>query len=121
MTKILIADDDPEIRDLLKKTLTRRGCEIISAADGQEAVAMARDQKPELIIMDIIMPGAINGIEATRILKADAQIDCPKIMILTGKGGAQGLDEAASAGADAFFSKPSSPLELLRKIDEILA
>ena len=119
MTKILVVDDDPEVRDLLRRTIRRRGWTILTASDGQEALAIAGDENPELIIMDIMMPGPVDGTEATRILKRDPRTMDSIVMILTGKG-AQLCDDAEEAGADCFFAKPFSPLELLRKIDEVL-
>jgi len=120
VTRILVVDAHPEVCELLEKTLTRRGHEILRAGSGEDAVTVARDQKPDLILMDILMPGAVNGTEATRILKSDPRTRLAKIIILTGKAEARAMEEAAEAGADSFFSKPYSPLELLRKLDEIL-
>jgi len=118
--KILVVDDRAEVRDLLERTLARGSYQIFSAGNGQEAVALARDEAPDLIVMDIMMPGDLNGTEATRILKSDPQTRVSKVMILTGKEGAQVVQDATNAGADVFVAKPFSPLELLQKIDELL-
>lgn len=120
MKKILVVDDRAEVRDLLERTLARGSYQIFSAGNGQEAVALARDEAPDLIVMDIMMPGDLNGTEATRILKSDPQTRVSKVMILTGKEGAQVVQDATNAGADVFVAKPFSPLELLQKIDELL-
>jgi two-component system, OmpR family, phosphate regulon response regulator PhoB len=120
MTRILVVDDHPEVCELLKKTLTRRGHEIIVAGSGQDAVNLARDHRPDLILMDIMMPGEVSGTQATRILKSDPVTSRAKIIILTGKDGTKAIEEASEAGADSFFSKPFSPLELLQRLDEIL-
>jgi len=121
MTRILVVDDHPEVCELLKKTLTRGGYEILLAGSGQDAVTLARDQRPDVILMDLMMPGAVSGTEATRMLKSDPRTKLAKIIILTGTEGDKVAKEATEAGADSFFSKPFSPLELLRKLDEILA
>ena len=69
MKKILIVDDQLEVRELVDVTLRTSGLTILKASSGEEALATARKEKPDLIIMDIMMPGKINGLEATRILK----------------------------------------------------
>jgi len=120
MKSILVVDDRPEVRELLERTLARGDYKIVGVGSGQEAVAIARGETPDLIIMDIRMPGAVDGIEATRILKSYPVSRCAKVIVLTGRGDARDTEEAAKAGADAFFSKPFSPLELLRKVEELL-
>jgi len=81
-------------------------------------LVISRKMRPDLILMDIMMPGDLNGIEATRMLKADVRTKQSKVIILTSSSTLKEI--AMSAGADAYFSKPFSPLELLRKIDEFL-
>ncbi len=120
MKKILIVDDRPEVVELLQKTLGTGRFDLLFAGTGQDALTVARNQGPDLIVMDIVMPGAPNGTEATRILKSDPETRSSKILILTGKGGALVEEEAMNAGADAFLTKPFSPLELLWRIDELL-
>ena len=99
-------------------TLKRKDYEILQAGTGEDALVISRKIRPNLILMDIMMPGDLNGIEATRMLKADVRTKQSKVIILTSSSTLKEL--AKSAGADAYFSKPFSPLELLRKIDELL-
>ena len=120
MKSILVVDDRSEVRELLERTLARADYKIVGAGSGQEALAIARDETPDLIIMDIGMPGAVDGIEATRILKSYPITRSARVIVPTGRGDARGPEEAVKAGADAFFSKPFSPLELLRKIEVLL-
>ncbi|MEW6351820.1 MAG: response regulator [Thermodesulfobacteriota bacterium] len=120
MKKILIVDDDSDVRALLEKTLMKCGCAILTAADGQQALAIARDEHPDLIIMDIMMPGTIDGIEATRILKADLKTRRSNVIVLTGMGVAEIRGKVKNAGAASLFQKPFSPLELLDAIEGIL-
>jgi len=117
MTKILIVDDREDVRDLLEATLRRGKYEIMSAASGQEALEVAADRRPAVIIMDVLMPGSVDGIQATRILKSDDRTKGSKILILTGKETDQIAEEAVSAGADAYLAKPFSPLALLQTVD----
>jgi two-component system, OmpR family, phosphate regulon response regulator PhoB len=120
MKKILIVDDRVEVQDLLAATFKRQDYQVLTAGSGQEAIDAAIQHKPDLVVMDLIMPGDLDGMEATRVLKGDPRTSSCKVMIVTGKRGTLALEEAAEAGADAFFFKPFSPLELLRKVEEIL-
>lgn len=116
--RILIVDDEIDIRKLLAQTLKREDHEILGAQTGQEALEIARQKAPDLILMDIMMPGNLSGTEATRILKADAQTKDSKVIILTCSD--QTREEAMNAGADGYLLKPFSPLELRETMDRIL-
>jgi DNA-binding response OmpR family regulator len=118
--KILVVDDLPEIRDLVVRTLTRKDREVLTATNGAEAVEIARNTLPDLIMMDVMMPGDMDGIDATRALKSDHHTQGCVIIILTARDQPQDRIEGLAAGADDFFCKPFSPLELLRKVDEVL-
>ena len=118
MKRILVVDDETDIRKLLEETLKSKDYEILQAGTGEDALVISRKMRPDVILMDIMMPGDLNGIEATRMLKADVRTKQSKVIILTSSGTLKEI--AMSAGADAYFSKPFSPLELLRKIDEFL-
>jgi len=119
MTKILIVDDREDVRDLLEATLRRGTYEILSAASGQEALEVAAVRRPNVIIMDVLMPGTVDGIQATRILKSDERTSKSKILILTGKEADEVAEEAVIAGADAYLAKPFSPLALLQTVDDL--
>jgi len=118
--KILVVDDEKDIRDLVEATLHRSDHVVIKAESGDRAVEIARTEKPHLILMDIMMPGNIDGLQATRILKNDPKTQDCRIVLLTAKGQISDRREGIEAGADDYFIKPFSPLELLRKIDQIL-
>ncbi|MFP4163057.1 MAG: response regulator [Chitinispirillaceae bacterium] len=116
---ILIVDDAKEIRQLVKATLEFEGCTVVEANNGAKAVKAAKEIKPDLIIMDMAMPGEINGIEATKAIKQfEGTSDC-KIIMLTGSEG-EHRKNALDAGASEFFRKPFSPLNLINKVDELL-
>ena len=121
MRKILVVDDRPEIRELLKVTLEDSDCTILQAADGAEALTTARREKPDLMILDIMMPGGIDGYEVCRRLKSDEATRSIKIVMLTAKGQKVDMEKGAKVGADDYFVKPFSPLELLNKVSEILS
>jgi len=117
---ILIADDHFEIRELLKDTLSDQDFEILFSENGKQAVSIAQKVKPDIIIMDIMMPGRINGIEATEIIKSDPEVRNSKIIILSAKGKDKDKINALKAGASAFIEKPFSPVKLLSKIENLL-
>lgn len=120
MKKILIVDDQQEVRELVGVTLRVGDYQILQAKSGEEAVKIARAEKPDLIIMDVMMPGSIDGIEATRILKNDRETKEIPIIMLTGKGQETDKKRGFEVGADDYFVKPFSPLELIKKVEEVL-
>lgn len=120
MKKILIADDHFEIRELLKDTLSDGDYEISFTESGSKAVSMAKDEQPDIIIMDIMMPGRINGLEATGIIKTEPLCKNVKVIILSAKGRDKDKIEALKVGASAFIEKPFSPVNLLKKIENLL-
>lgn len=120
MKKILVVDDLPEVRELVEKTLARKDCKTFTADTAEKALAIARVEKPDLIMMDIMMPGTIDGLEATRILKKDPSTSNAVVIILTAKGQPADIQKGKEAVADEYLVKPFSPLELLRKVEKIL-
>ncbi|MGB6064501.1 MAG: response regulator [Desulfomonilaceae bacterium] len=120
MKKILIVDDLQEVRQLLTTTLSRTKYQILTAENGLLAVEAARKQQPDLIIMDVMMPGPISGLEATRILKGDPQTKLCPIIILTGKDLTEDLRTTPQPGADKYITKPFSPLKLIDEVESFL-
>lgn len=120
MKKILVVDDQEEIRRLVKATLKTDDWAVFTADCGLTAVEKARKEKPEVIMMDISMPGEIDGLEATRLIKADPETSACAIIMLTSKGTQEDKDQGYKAGADDYFIKPFSPLALIRKVDEVM-
>jgi len=115
---VLIVDDDPFIRKLIATTLEDvAGFELIEASDGLEAVRMARADTPAIVFLDVNMPN-LGGIEAAARLRALPGTETTTIVMLTAAGPDSERD-AREAGADLFLSKPFSPLDLLRLVDEI--
>ena len=120
MLRILVVDDIYTNRYLLSELIKLTGHEAISAENGEEAIEIVKAEKPDLIIMDIMMPGGMDGLEATRILKNDPQTKDSKIIILTAKGQQADREKGFEAGADDYFIKPFSPLELIKKVEEVI-
>lgn len=120
MKKILIVDDQAEVRELVEITLRVGDHQILHAKSGEEAIEIARAEKPDLILMDIMMPGRIDGLEATKVLKNDSETKDTTIIMLTAKGQESDRESGFMAGADDYFIKPFSPLELIKKVEEVL-
>jgi two-component system chemotaxis response regulator CheY len=117
---VLIVDDDPFIRKLVATTLEDvAGFQLHEAANGVEAVQRASEIHPELVFLDIDMP-RMDGIEACRLLRdQDTGGATATIVMLTAAGASENETRAKSAGADLFLTKPFSPLDLLRLVDEL--
>jgi DNA-binding response OmpR family regulator len=118
--KILVVDDDPEILGMLDIRLGKRGYHVISAADGEQALAQARKEKPELVVLDVMMP-RMNGWEVARALRQDATTQDIKIVMLTAIGAQMNEMTSPLYGVDAYLDKPFQFAELEKKIDELLA
>lgn len=116
---ILLADDEPLIRHLARKTLAGQDYHILEASNGQEALLLARQHHPDLIVLDVRMPGK-SGIEVCRTLRQEAATKQTPIILLAGDPGADDLMDGHLAGANHFFTKPFSPLDLINKIREFL-
>jgi CheY-like chemotaxis protein len=116
---VLIVDDDPFIRRLVATTLEDvAGFEIHQAADGLEAIQMAVKVTPSIVFLDLDMP-RLNGIEACRRLREIDSSRSATIVMLTASGASESADEAKRAGVDLFLTKPFSPLDLLRLVDQL--
>jgi two-component system phosphate regulon response regulator PhoB len=111
MAKIMIVDDEPAIRFLITATLEDEGYELFEAADGREAATLVGDVQPDLIILDVMMPG-LTGYELCARLKQDPVTQGIVIIMLTAKGQEQDRRHSEQAGADHYLRKPFSPMEL---------
>ena len=118
-TKILVIDDDPDIRDVLNITLTQEGYEVIEAPDGQEGLKFAQTKNPDLVIVDFKMP-KLDGRGVCRELKKDILLSHMPIIMLTGKGDVSDKVGGLNAGADDYIVKPFEPEELIARIRMII-
>ena len=105
MTKLLLVEDNEMNRDMLSRRLQKRGYEVLLAVDGEEGVAKAQSEAPALILMDMSLPG-IDGWEATRRIKADAQSKDIPVIALTAHALVSDRESALAAGCDDFDTKP---------------
>ena len=120
MAKILIAEDERDIRDLVAFTLRFAGYEVAAAANGEEAVAMASKENPDLILMDVRMP-RMTGYDACRILKANPEMKDIPIVFLSAKGQESEIQTGLEVGAEEYLLKPFAPDQLTERVKAILA
>lgn len=119
MARILIADDEKDIRDLITFTLHFAGHEVIAASNGEDAVHQAVEEIPDIILLDVRMP-RMTGYEACREIKADERTKHIPVIFLSAKGQESEVSAGIEAGADAYILKPFSPDQLTEKISAIL-
>jgi DNA-binding response OmpR family regulator len=116
---VLIADDDPDILELVALTLERDGYEVLQARSGEEALRLAAERDPHLAVLDLMMPG-MDGCEVTRRLRAAEGRRKLPILILSAFAEDRQTARALDAGADAYMKKPFSPRELLAKAGSMI-
>jgi DNA-binding response OmpR family regulator len=116
---VLIADDDPDILELVSLTLERDGYDVVRARNGEEALRIASERQVHLAVLDLMMPG-IDGYEVTRRLRAGTADHRLPILILSAFAEDRQAAQALAAGADAYMRKPFSPRELLQKAGSLI-
>lgn len=119
-TKILIADDEPNILISLEYLMKREGYEVHLAQDGQEALDLMRREHPRLVLLDVMMPRR-TGFEVCQEVRADESLKGTLILMLTAKGRETDVVKGLALGADAYMTKPFSTRELVTKVAELLA
>src|SRR3954469_8888416 len=119
MAKVLIADDQANMRALVRLTLETGHFEIFEAHDGDVALEIARRERPDLVFLDWTMPG-IPGIEVCRALRDDPATAGMRIVMLTARPQAENRERAQAMGADHYITKPFSPMQLLEKVRDVL-
>ena len=117
--RILLIEDQEDNRRIVRDLLTSVGYELIEAVTGEEGVALAERRRPDLILMDVLLPG-LDGYEATRLIKAKPELRQIPIIAVTSYALSGDDVKALEAGCDAYIAKPFSPRELLAKVREFL-
>ena len=120
MKKILVVDDQDKVRQLVSVTLAIGPYEVLTASNGEEALELARAARPDMVLLDIQMPGRFDGLEVCRMLKSDARTRSACVVMLTARGQDWDKQAGREAGADDYFVKPFSPLALMNKVEEVL-
>ncbi len=116
---VLVADDDEDILLLVTTRLRRDGFDVVSASSGDRALALARERKPAIAVLDIGMPG-LDGLEVLEQIRADEELGGTLVLLLTAKAQESDVRRGYEAGADAYVRKPFSPAELSKRVRELL-
>ncbi len=120
MKKILIVDDHSDIRHLIR-LLLERSFQIIEAENGADAMEMVRRERPDVLVLDIMMPGEVDGLQVLTAIKSHPETKSTHVIMVTARGQAADFEYAKSLGADGYFVKPFSPLALASHIRKALA
>lgn len=119
MHKILVVDDHPDIRKLMRITLDK-DYQMLEADNGASALDVIRQERPDMVLLDIMMPGDLDGLGVLEQVKNSPELKDICVVMLTAKGQAKDYEAGMSQGADAYFIKPFSPLQLLSFMRERL-
>ena len=117
--KVLIVDDEPNIAISVDFLMRREGFEVLTAHDGEEGLALIRADRPDLVVLDVMMP-KLDGFEVCKAVRADPALAGVRILMLTAKGRAAEITKGLALGADAYIPKPFSTRELVAKVKELL-
>ncbi|MDY0109080.1 MAG: response regulator [Candidatus Krumholzibacteria bacterium] len=119
MRKILVCDDDANIRNIMEFSLETEGFLVLAAADGQQALQMVASEHPDLVILDVMMPGS-DGLTVCQQLKRGSATRHIPVLLLTAKSGKGDREAGLAAGADDYITKPFSPHKLVEKVHGVL-
>ncbi|HKU56290.1 MAG TPA: response regulator [Gaiellaceae bacterium] len=117
--RVLVSDDEDDVRDLVVYRLSRSGYDVVEALDGEEAFRLATEQTPDLIVLDVMMP-RVDGYELTRRLRAEPATSRVPVILLTARTQENDVSQGFEAGADDYLKKPFNPDELLARVRAVL-
>ncbi len=117
--RILIVEDQADICKLIRMTLEFSDFEIHEANDGESGLNMARAVQPHVMLLDVMMPGLLDGYQVCTRIKQDPTLKHIKVIMLTARGQVSDLDAGQAAGCDAYLVKPFSPLELIDRVEAL--
>jgi DNA-binding response OmpR family regulator len=120
MKRILIVDDQPDIRELVRMTLEMDGYEVHEADNGDNGLQVASRVAPDLVLLDVMMPGTMDGLGVCRRIRADAARRRTKVVMLSARSQPADHKAGLEAGADAYLSKPFSPRQLLQVVSQMV-
>jgi CheY-like chemotaxis protein len=116
---VIVADDEPSIRQLVLATIGPDDIKVVEASDGDEAWSLIQAHRPSLVLLDVRMP-CRTGLDLLSAIRSDASLAGTKVIILTASAVASDMTAALAAGADSYLTKPFSPRDLLSRLDEAL-
>ena len=117
--KLLIVEDQPDIRKLIRMTLEFEGYELLEAENGAQGLEVAERERPSIMLLDVMMPGELDGYAVCARVKKDPVLAATRVVMLTARGQQADLEAGRKAGCDAYLTKPFSPLELIDTIDRL--
>jgi DNA-binding response OmpR family regulator len=120
VSRVLVADDDDDIRELVVFKLKQAGHEVLSTDDGAKALDLIRAERPALVVLDVMMPG-LSGVDVTRELRADESLQDVRVILLTARAQEGDVQTGFTVGADDYVVKPFSPRELMSRVSAVLA
>lgn len=119
--KILVVDDQAEVRKVIELSLDASHYEIFHANDWMTAMAMTRTVKPDLMLLDLIMPGEFDGLEVCKRIKSDPVMSSIQVIIISARSTTADRQQGMLAGADDYMIKPFSPLALAEKVEQLIS
>ena len=119
--RILIVEDQTDIRKLIRMTLEFESYEIHEASDGAFGLRMASAVRPDLVLLDVMMPGEMDGLQVCQAIKSNPALASVKVVLLTARGQSSDREAGKRAGADEYLVKPFSPLQLMDTIERLMA
>ena len=120
MKRVLIVEDQADIRKLIRMTLEFEPFEIFEAADGAEGLRKASEIAPDLMLLDVMMPGELDGLQVCAQVRANPALRDTRVVLLTARGQVKDRDAGQQAGADDYLIKPFSPLQLIETIERLI-
>ena len=120
LARILVADDDVDIRELVEFKLSTLGHEVVAVSDGAAAIDACQAHKPDLAVLDVMMPG-MSGLDAIRVIRADPALADIPVILLTARAQETDVETGFDSGADDYITKPFSPRELGLRVQALLA
>jgi two-component system response regulator MtrA len=120
VARILVADDDVDIRELVEFKLSTLGHDVVAVADGAAAIEACRAQRPDLAVLDVMMPG-VSGLDAIRAIRADPALADLPVILLTARAQESDVETGFDSGADDYITKPFSPRELASRVQALLS
>ena len=120
MKRVLIVEDQADIRELIRMTLEMEDLEIHEATTGQQGLEAAQRLQPQLVLLDVMMPGGMDGFQVCERIRAESRLKRTKVVLLTARAQPEDRARGMKAGADEFLVKPFSPLQLIETIERLL-
>lgn len=117
--RILVIEDQDSIRKMIEALVKARGYDVIAVANGAKGIDSASTEAPDIVLLDLMLPGAYDGFEVCRRLKADPSTRHMPVVVISALDDQASRDRATEAGATAYYTKPFSPIALLKEIDRL--